>query len=518
MTPNSPNPLNPSEPNTAPPPAPAPRRSWPLWVLAALLVVLTALVQHRPDRGEPQGDKAPALDEVELMGRAYARLGHMMRGLDPKAPLTPFVEQMDAFARDSKRPIDALRAAVFAGEFLGPEAALERLSKLPAPAPPAGHVDHAALAAAGVCPYAMQGPAGLRDAVRPGDDRALGLAPLLRRVYEQGPGTLDEAERARLSSGLPFFGDLALARGDAEKTRAILRGGPAVLAVMVLAVVLVGGALLAGVGLLITFLVLLLMGRLRPAPPSPAAASLPPGLLAEIFVLFLLGFLAIGGLSMALGALFPGENRPVWLAPALLLANWLLALTPLWALRRGSTRAQLASALGLTRGRGLAREGVLGLGVYLAALPVFVLAALLALLLHGLFFGRETPPDNPVLRRVIEGGTADLVIFFFMACLWAPLVEEMIFRGALLGAVRGKAGRVLGAGGGAALGVLLSALVFGIIHPVPWLLTMPLMVLGAAFALVRVWRGTLAGAMLAHGVHNFCVLALLTVMLRALGA
>ena len=82
-----------------------------------------------------------------------------------------------------------------------------------------------------------------------------------------------------------------------------------------------------------------------------------------------------------------------------------------------------------------------------------------------------------------------------------PIVEESLFRGVLFRHLRGTVGVVL-----AALG---SAFVFGIIHPVPVLLTIPLMALGFNFALMREWRGSLLAPMTAHYLHNATVLTLL---------
>jgi membrane protease YdiL (CAAX protease family) len=102
-----------------------------------------------------------------------------------------------------------------------------------------------------------------------------------------------------------------------------------------------------------------------------------------------------------------------------------------------------------------------------------------------------------------------LITFFFMATMWAPLVEELTFRGAFF--------RHLRSGVGPLLAALISAIVFGLIHPVPLLLTIPLMTLGFAFALMREWRGSIVAPMTAHWLHNTTVLTLIASVVTLVG-
>ena len=89
----------------------------------------------------------------------------------------------------------------------------------------------------------------------------------------------------------------------------------------------------------------------------------------------------------------------------------------------------------------------------------------------------------------------------FVACVLAPLVEEIMFRGALYQHLR-EIGPGLAKWASVAFSVLVSGFVFAAIHPQGWLGVPVLMSLATAFALSREWRGSVVPAMIAHGINN----------------
>jgi membrane protease YdiL (CAAX protease family) len=56
-------------------------------------------------------------------------------------------------------------------------------------------------------------------------------------------------------------------------------------------------------------------------------------------------------------------------------------------------------------------------------------------------------------------------------------------------------------------------LVFAVIHPQGIALVPPLMTLGAVFAMIREWRGSLIGPVAAHAIHNGFLMTMLAVLL-----
>jgi len=85
-------------------------------------------------------------------------------------------------------------------------------------------------------------------------------------------------------------------------------------------------------------------------------------------------------------------------------------------------------------------------------------------------------------------------LFFLLATLWAPLTEEMIFRGALFKYFRGRLHWVFAG--------LLTATLFAFMHKYGPMLVAPLIALGFMFSFMREWRGSIIAAMTAHFIHN----------------
>jgi membrane protease YdiL (CAAX protease family) len=182
---------------------------------------------------------------------------------------------------------------------------------------------------------------------------------------------------------------------------------------------------------------------------------------------------------------------------------WLLLLVPFWPLLRGQSWANHKHALGWTRGKGFIREIFAGVVGYLALLPIFIVGVLFTLLLTILFafVERIIAPDapsepltHPIMEQLAGGDFKTLLLLLSLAALWAPLVEETIFRGALYHHVRAK--------WRAAMSGLFVGFVFAVIHPQGFAAIPALMSLGFSFALLREWRGSLIAPITAHAMHN----------------
>jgi len=171
------------------------------------------------------------------------------------------------------------------------------------------------------------------------------------------------------------------------------------------------------------------------APPLPGADTAPPRMdwppwrvwepLAAIAVLAL-SQLALG---LLLGGLLPrskpGAGEQIGLAlPILVLgshaATWLAIL---WILRRRSAGFRAALRLAETPGRWLLKSYGSGIGLYLLMLPLLAVF--------------PPPPEQSNLFTDIfrQGGPA-LAMLLATAVLLAPALEETLFRGLLLPALR----------------------------------------------------------------------------------
>ena len=289
-----------------------------------------------------------------------------------------------------------------------------------------------------------------------------------------------------------WFGELATAPPD-DRGR-VLR--PAVATAVALFVVLgLGGmAFLAGCGLL---LVALVQGRTRPlldgyrriesGLPSVRPASL------EATVLFMAALL---GLSLVAGWIQSAADS--WTAQLLIV----LALPVLvWPRVRRVGWSELRRGLGWSRGRGLPIEIGSGLVGYVAGMPILAAGLAMSFLLVQVV---ESPPYHPIVDWIREAGLGGRLTVYALACVWAPLVEESVFRGHFFHYLRGRMS--------VAASVLIQALVFAAIHPQGLAGIPVLAALASVLALIREWRGSLVASITVHALHNALAVTLLVVV------
>ena len=205
---------------------------------------------------------------------------------------------------------------------------------------------------------------------------------------------------------------------------------------------------------------------------------------------------------VAFTVLWPGAARMDPLHPALtwplivvqLVSNasavaLLLVVLPMVA------RESLAN-LGLRAPR--ARDLLWGLG---GAVAMILVADAVGLLQETFV---HVKPDEVQVSYLRNARGSELAGFVFMACVAAPFTEELIFRGFVFNALR----RYLPA----AAAVLLSAIVFGLVH---WQTgnagaIAPLVAGGVVLAVVYYRSGSLVASMITHALFNaFTVTAVL---------
>ena len=129
----------------------------------------------------------------------------------------------------------------------------------------------------------------------------------------------------------------------------------------------------------------------------------------------------------------------------------------------------------------------LGIGLYV---PVFVCVAIAVFASSRLF---EIVP-HPALKEFHNANRFNQGLLLLQAVVFAPIIEETMFRGLLFTALRDLWGK------GAA--ILVSGFVFAAVHPgLPGAL-LPLWTLGIALAMVYSWRRSLVVCIVLHMTFN----------------
>jgi len=325
-------------------------------------------------------------------------------------------------------------------------------------------------------------------------------ARLVRTRISEGDDALSPSEQDGLIDRHGWYAKVAVSfdQDSSDPLRQEAFGKARLVMLMLVALLAAFGA-----GLLVGIVLLVLAGlrvasgamRARYAPPAPGGSAY-----VEAFALFIAGFLAI----QVLGAALASATGGVDFMPVLI---WLLLLAAAWPLYRGADPTAWRYAIGWHTGRGVFREIAAGAVGYVAGLPIlaagigFVL--LLSYLSQLLTAGPAEPPSHPVVQEVGQGGVWGLVSIYVLAAIWAPVVEETMFRGVFYHHLRGRLGALASA--------VAVAFVFAIIHPQGLIAVPALMSLAIVFALLREWRGSIIGPAVAHAINNGVVVTMLFV-------
>lgn len=391
------------------------------------------------------------------LGRAGA--GGAMAGTDQQA----MKQLVDGVEQQAKAPPEKFRAAILRGEMEGPETGIARAEDLGA--------ESAAL----------------------GED-----VDTLRQLYAH-----EQVEPARWTAFRErhgWFADLAAVQGKPESDparAAVVNAGVRTMAAMITIVLLALAAGLIGLVLLVIALVRLKSGKLHLAFDRDVPLPADRRAYVQAFAVFIGSYVA-GGLLLRTAADFLPKDLSMILPMAAMFIA-VLAGT-LWPLFMGQRRGEWRAANGLHAGRGMAREIFCGIAGYFAGFPLLVLGALLTIVLVRTS-GAET--SHPIMRQ-LSGGWGAWVGIFLLATVWAPVTEELMFRGSLFAHLRERFGWWVSAP--------VVGLIFALIHPQGWAAVPALTAIAIVFAGIREWRGSVVGCMAAHALHNGVAVLVATMM------
>jgi membrane protease YdiL (CAAX protease family) len=313
------------------------------------------------------------------------------------------------------------------------------------------------------------------------DDNVKRDIPLFLQLYRNGKASLS-SQQIQAIKGYGWLGQLALSQGQPDSSperNAVLYSALRTVILVILFFLGFLAAMVAGVVLLIVAIVLRAKGRLCSRLTIPEH----PGIsLLEAFAIYLTGF---GALPLLIQRYIPG-SRPGALVLAVL-AVWVGAL---WPRFRGSNWNDYRRAIGWQRGRGFFREIGAGIVGYIAGLPLLFVAGIFVAIISK-YAGKT--PVHPIDYEITRG-PLHMLFWTLMACVWAPIVEETFFRGALFGYLHRHLPW--------ALSGILVAVVFAAIHPQGWLAIPVLATIGFTLSAIREWRGSLVASMSAHALNN----------------
>lgn len=473
-------------------PEPPRKKGWalPAWLIIAFIVMLALVQPLIVAAVEPEShEDSVGVSTMQVRGRLIVGAADLDRN-----PNSDYYRE--ARVLNTGSPEQRLRFVVLAGELAGPDEALVCLDVL------------------------NKKLAEHKIELTPTQQR---LRDILRRLYTDydngrlAAPSLPPADRAFLESEWGWFGNLALAPAkgpDANARSAVIGAARRTFLVMIGALFGFAFVAFAGFVLLIVFIVMACIGALK---GGLKCKSLHGGVYAETFAVWMVLFIA---LQIAAELLAP----PDWALLCTGAASMFSLVALGWPVLRGITWEKVRKEVGLTAGRQPLLEPVIGVGTYAMALPMLAVGFLCMLLLMmflGLLeeaargfvpakenFGPDGAPSHPVVELVINGGWWGRLQVLFLACVAAPIVEEIMFRGVLYRHLREashKLGFVLSVLGSATL----TSFVFAAIHPQGWVAIPVLMALAFGFTLAREWRRTLIPAMVAHGLNNGAITILL---------
>lgn len=466
--------------------------SWPWWFVLIFLVSLIFALNFL-EKAAPATPTDPAKAASPIL-RIYGRYMLGVKGVFGRSTPAEAADMLAAIEGPSPPLHERIRMIPLAGELVGPDAAIERLAAIEAELDADPSID-----------------SGYRRD-----------AESLRAIYESDEPAatlLEQSQRDSLVDRHGWFAQLALTRGlpDSDPARApFFAEGKRVMAVLLTFFFVMVVTLLVGFALFIIAVVLRASGSLRAAfPGSIGPPRLPASnALLESVVLFLVAFLGASIVGEVVRGM-TGINVTFALA-------WIIGVLALWPLTRGVPFDRLRGSLGWHAGRGVFREMGAGIVGHLAGIPIILLGLLVSILIIA---ATKADASHPIANDINTGSPLAVAGLFLMTSVWAPLVEETFFRGALYAHLRGAlsarlvghtdeaAGLLLRRGMSALPAALITGFIFAAIHPQGFGGVPVLTALGLNFCLMREWRGSLIAPITAHALHNGAITLLLVFLL-----
>ena len=227
--------------------------------------------------------------------------------------------------------------------------------------------------------------------------------------------------------------------------------------------------------------------------------------LLEIFCVYMAIMLS-GSLIVKLLVVHVGLKPDLKIQVPIIVSSLLAILFPLLS---GMNFKTIREDLGLTLDgwgkalRDITTTPLLYVGIWT---PFFIVLLIYASILSALKLdvSQGGHPIVPILTQAPDN--FKIALIFFLAVVCAPIIEEIMFRGALYGWLRTRSS--------ATASVVISSLIFAAVHPQGPIGMVPLTMIGMFLAVLREWRGGLLAPMIAHACVNCGTLVMVLFIFR----
>jgi membrane protease YdiL (CAAX protease family) len=316
-------------------------------------------------------------------------------------------------------------------------------------------------------------------------------ADALRKKLQPGPPvTLEPAIEQSLIQRHGFFGLVAakLDLPDQSHVDALLQRTDKLSARMLLYYLAGIVAFIAGLTWLIGSMIKLVRGELTGSFDAPAIGG---PVYLEVYAIFTIG-LMVALLFGIPARTFGDDGGAAWFVISEL-AMWTLVGVGTWPLLRKVPRDAWALDMGLHTGEGIFKEALIGVAAFCVGLPLTVGLRIIIAIFTSSAEAPE-PGGFPMFKPPVSASWGIELLQVMGAVVWAPIVEECVFRGALYRFLSGKVRWWLA--------VLISSAAFGFMHPYSLAGLLDVALAGVVFGLLREWRGSLVAPIVCHIVHN----------------
>jgi len=326
-----------------------------------------------------------------------------------------------------------------------------------------------------------------------------------------------EERKESLRTTLGFFGELLLAKSSGDQAALDALGASATRSMV--AIIITGiwfiSFFLGGLAALLTLAILAALGKFRVRFVTDGSAG---SVYMETFAIWIGLFFLLQIVLEGLSLMLLETSLAKYLGPEFGLITSLFVMfvslsALVWPRIRGVSSSRLFDDIGLCRVN-VFKEILPGFVTYAMGLPLLLVGLLLSLVVAfvmNAIFGEQPAPSHPIQGLVADGGWVMIVLIYMVACVAAPITEEIMFRGVLYRYLRDFS-RGYGLVLSLIFSMLVSSFLFAAIHPQGVSFIPVLGALAVAFCIGREWRGSLVAPMVAHGLSNGVVMTLNVVL------